>query len=209
MTFIIERARSSEGIEDEVIRAWTQFDLSEYAEEVFPKLRWSGRLTVTDAALLPYVGSLHGLTELTVPGNVLRAARTEFNPPNSLRLLKVAGSGQQTLDNISNWEGLTHLELKSERVGPMLKTIQRFKNLRGVRLISRLDERLDLGPLTKIPALQEIQLALSPGTTVRVNSVAEKKGLTVFALPRTRILGAEALKDRNQIVLVEELPPLL
>lgn len=212
MSFIADLAGQFDDIEDEVIRAWTEFDLDEYVNTVVPRLRWSGCLTVTDRTLLPYLASMAGLRELTVPARLIRrtaaapsvAGASAFPPkPDGLRLLRVTGDTDNlaALHELSGWDDLAQLELPLTRLNVRLNVLQKFRRLECLRIVSNDTATVDLTPAAKLQRLSELHLVLPRTKMIQLSPLSKMKYLTVYVPPGVAILGRASLGGGSKVVI--------
>jgi hypothetical protein len=208
MLFIADLAGRFDGVEDEVVRAWSEFNLAEYSDTVIPKMRWSGRLTVTDPSLLPYISKMDGLAELTVPADII--AQKDFPPrPRGVHFLRVLDNATKNLEVLRGWDDITFLEIHLESLNVKLDALRKFKQLKGLRVVSTHPGMLGLGPLGSLRSLNTIQLAAPPQTcSVRVNALRESRDLTIYVPPNVTVIGGNEFKDRSRVIIAEELPDL-
>lgn len=210
MLFISDVVASHDGIEDEVIRAWTQFDLGEYAETVIPLMRWSGRLTITDPSLLPYLSMLNKLTELTVPAHMVSSAFPK-RPP-SLRLLRVSDNKSSrapwlgAFDHLQGWEDLLQLDIHLPSVELNLGVLRKFDKLECLRIVSEHSGVPDLSPLARLPRLRVLQLAMPHAKLIRLQPLSGSKDLSIYAPPKVALLGRGSLKNRSKVILTNDFP---
>jgi hypothetical protein len=193
MLLISDIAGQFDEIEDEVIRAWTEFDLSEYSSTVIPRMRWSGRLTVTDHSLLPYLSNMIGLTELTVPAKVMTAP-TFPRRPQSVRFLRTADNALAALKTLQGWDDLTSLEIYLNVLSLKLNVLRKFEDLECLRVVSSHSGVLDLTPLSKLLKLRVIHLVTPEAKLIRLNPLSEMKDLSIYVPPKVAIVGRETLK---------------
>jgi hypothetical protein len=205
MSLISDIASQFDDIEDEVIRAWTDFDLSEYLDIVIPQLRWSGRLTVTDSSLLPYLSQIQGLAELTVSARVMESPVFPARPPG-LRFLRVTDNSLDVFRSVEGWDILSQLEITVRTLAIKLSVLRSFAHLNCLRIISGDTGVIDLTPLAKLRELRVVQLALPKAKLIRLNPLAEMKDLTIYVPSKVAILGREVLKHRSRVVIGDDFP---
>lgn len=207
MLFIADLASRFDGIEDEVVRAWPEFNLADYSNTVIPKMRWSGRLTVTDPSLLPYVSKMDGLTELTVPSDV--AAQRDFpSRPRGVHFLRVLDNALKTLEMLQGWDDITHLEIHLKWLNAKLSSLLRFRQLEGLRVVSTDPGMLELGPLARLTGLKILQLVVPQASSVRISALRELKDLAVYVPPRVAVVGRGELRNRSRVIITAEFPDL-
>jgi energy-coupling factor transporter ATP-binding protein EcfA2 len=191
-------------VEDEVIRAWTEFDVSEYAETVLPRLRWSGRLSVTDATLLPYLGGMSGLKELTVPVNLLQYSTFPATKPDDLYLLRVTGDAMSVLADLQGWDELPGLEVQLDKPAAKLATFQKFRKLQQLAITSQDPAVIDLTPLSRLQNLTKLHLRFPAAKMIRLHPLSKMRNLTVYVPPNVAIVGREALTGKSRVVILGE-----
>jgi hypothetical protein len=208
MLFIADLTGQYDDIEDEVVRCWPEFDLAEYSDTVISRMRWSGRLTITDKSLFPYVSRMQGLKELTVPSGVLSSGNFPSRPYD-VQFLRLIDNAIQALESLQGWDDLTHLEIHLRSLTVKLTTLRRFKQLEALRIVSVQSGVLDLGPLAKLTNLRTIQLVVPSKAMIRVNALSELKDLMIYVPPKVAIVGRDALKNRSRVMFTNEFPELL
>jgi hypothetical protein len=207
MLLISDIAGQYKNVEDEAIRAWTEFDLADYASVVIPRLQWSGRLTVTDESVLALLPGMNGLIELTVPSRILSNPHVPFpRRPEKVRCLRITGDGLRQLDRLTGWDDLAHLEVHLSGLGANLAAISKFRHLEGLRIVSNASGSLDLGPLNKMRNLKVLQLAIPKASFIRLNPLSDVDNLVLYIPSQITIVGRDTLKSRSQVKVEDAFP---
>jgi hypothetical protein len=207
LALISRIAPMHEGIEDEVLRAWGQFDLADYATVVLPVLRWSGRLTVTDKALLPHIHLLSNVLELSLDAYMLKTMDFASQPPG-VQSLRIFGDATNVLERIALWRDIAYLEIRLGHLNVDLSPICRIATISGLRIITDNSGCLNLAPLSNVSTLRTLQIVQPKSGFIRLAPLAESDNLSIFVPPHITITGADSLKPSSRLLARAEFPPL-
>jgi hypothetical protein len=208
MLLISDLAAGYKDIEQEVIRAWAEFDPSDYASVVIPRMRWSGLLTVTEEPLLPFVSNLDGLIELAVPARMLDSPLFPSKPAK-VQSLKVTNDGLIQLQHLAGWDELSYLEIHLSKLNTHLGPLSRFKALKGLRIVSDDSGALHLGPLAGLKGLENLQLAIPHVKMIRLDALSEMRDLTIYISQGVKVSRRSTPKNGFQLRVTDRFPSLL
>ena len=211
MLFIAGLASQFDGIEDEIVRSWPEFDFDEYSTTVIPRMNWSGYITITDAALLPYVVKMDGLKELTIASPVILQKELPPLPAEAHFLIRLIYNPLKSLETLQRWHDLRYLEFHLRSLSNVkLSGLKRFRKLTGLRVISEHAGMIDLEPLARLSNLRVIQLVTPHAKEIRVHAFSNFKDLTIYVPPDVVISGRNLLlKSGCKFVVTKSFPDLV
>ena len=165
-------------------------------------MRWEGRLAVSDTSLLPFIGRMEGLVDLTVPGPLLESWALS-GKPESLHVLRVTDMVPSSFDFMEGWEDLITLDLNVRRFHTGWQSLQRaFPALENLRIASVTHDVIDLGILPRLSHLRILQLSVPDCKFIKLEAFTQHSDVTIYVPSGVAVVGRDALSRRSQLKIM-------
>jgi energy-coupling factor transporter ATP-binding protein EcfA2 len=191
-------------LDDELLRAWRSFDREEFADRVMSVASISTRLTISEAAVLPFLDRLSRVIALRLDVPDIVNLKSLSAKPRRLTSLRVTRRPRARIDGIERWAGLEEIEIDSVHMPVDLAPLRAIPSLRAVRVaVSRgISVRFDLSPLRALPNLRTLILECdSEKPIVDFAQLSDASMLTIHVPQSAKVLNEKSLGRGCQVVV--------
>jgi NACHT N-terminal Helical domain 1/NACHT domain len=204
LRLIGEVAKSFEGLEDDLTRAWSYFPSDTYAREVLSHAKLDAGLVITDQRLMQYVATLTTLKRLEVAELDIQSLLMLGKAPPNVTTLVINRCPLLSLRGAENWDKISHLELAMTARLPDLAAITKLASLEVVELSFGIGRILRLDALAELPRLRSLRLHRMDHIVVDLTPFRSRSGLTIN-VPETAVVeGAEMLGPGSRLMRTQK-----